>query len=279
MRRHEGQHGDDHDHADDVPPHADVGEQGDDPDPEGVQQSVDDQDRGKEVDRVTVRERPSRRDVEQEVEEESEAEVDAGGDGHLAQEIEPAGEPGPHRTAVALGQLGRPVVQAAGGRVRRTDLGHAQPHHEGHTSDEDPAPDHLDRSAGVHPEGVQRQTSRQDRDDGEGHGEVGEAAHPSPELLRVTEPVQLGNVALDRSRAHESSPCCPRKAGSPALCSPSRSDQESTPMSSICGGRRHEFPAWPRIPPVRAAWGREKRHRERVPLITGLMFWHYQRTR
>ena len=93
---HEGQHADDDQHAEDVPPHADVVQQRDQPDAELVQQAVHEQhDR---VDQRPCTQAPrskSERQVEERVDEERGAEVDARGHRDLAEEVEPAGEPGP----------------------------------------------------------------------------------------------------------------------------------------------------------------------------------------
>ena len=143
------------------------------------------------------------RQVEEHGEEGGEAVVDAGRDGHLSEQVEPTGEPAP-RAGVVLRQLGRPVVEATGGRIGRGDLRHAEADNGRHDADDDPAPDDVDRAAVGHAEVVERQAARQDRNDGEGHGEVGEPAHSPAELLGIAECVQLRHVgvrgrAVDRS--------------------------------------------------------------------------------
>ena len=93
MRRSEGQHTDDDQHAEDVPPHADVVQQRDQPDAELVQQAVHEQDDRVNHDRDPVRRAQVEHQGEQRVDEERGAEVDARGHRHLAEEVEPAGEP------------------------------------------------------------------------------------------------------------------------------------------------------------------------------------------
>ena len=133
--------------------------------------------------------------VEERREEEGESVVDAGGDGDLAEQVEPAREPAPG-AGVPLGELGRPVVEAACCRIGGGDLCHAEPDDDGEEADDDPAPDDVDGAALLHPEVVQRQAARQHRDDREGDGEVGEPAHPPVELLGVAELVELGYVRI-----------------------------------------------------------------------------------
>src|SRR3954465_12521447 len=109
--------------------------------------------------------------------------------------FEPAGEPRPCG-GVAPGQLGRPVVQAARRREARADLCHRQTDEQRHEPDEGPAPDDDHGAAGVQPVPVQGQAARQDGDDREGDGEVGEPGHVPGQLLRVAQLVQSRRVAV-----------------------------------------------------------------------------------
>jgi hypothetical protein len=187
--RHDRQHADDDDHTDDVPPDADVVEQRDQADAEGVQQAVEQQDEPEQQDGVPRPGVEPELHLEEGVEEERRAEVDAGGDRHLAEEVEPAGEPRPGGR-VARRQLGRPVVQPAGGREARADLGHRQPDDDDHDPDDRPAPHDDGRAAGVHAEPVEGQAAAQDRNDRERDGEVREARHAPAQLLGVAQLVQ-----------------------------------------------------------------------------------------
>ncbi len=166
MGRLDGQYPDNDQHAEDVPPHADVVQQRDQPDAELVQQAVHQQDDGVDQDRHPVRGAPAPLQGSERVDEERRAEVDARRHCHLAEEVEPAGEPGPGRS-VPRRQLGRPVVQAAGGREAGAHLRHSQADEQGHDADEGPAPDDDGGAAGRHAEAVQGQAAGQDRDDRE----------------------------------------------------------------------------------------------------------------
>ncbi len=196
----EEQHHRDGEHPQDVPPGADVRKEGDDPYPEAVEEPMGDEHAGVDGQYPAGGVGEVRRQVQEDGEEGGEPEVDAGGDGDLAQQVEPAREPAPGG-GVVLGQLGRPVVEAAGGRVGRCDLGHAEPDDRRKDADDDPAP-HDDHGAAVgHAEVVEGEAPRQNRDDRERHREVGEAAHPPAELLRVAQLVELGGVVVEDGRA------------------------------------------------------------------------------
>ena len=197
LGRHEGQHRHDDQHADDVPPDADVVEQRDQLDAELVHQPVHEQHDHQDQDRHPVRRADPPGQVQERVDEERAAEVDARGDRDLAEEVEPAGEPGPGR-AVRAGQLGRPVVQAARRREAGADLGHGQPDRQREQADDGPAPDDDGGAAGVHAVPVQGQAAGQDRDDRERHGEVREPGHPPHEFLCVAEFVQAALVLARR---------------------------------------------------------------------------------
>ena len=91
--------------------------------------------------------------LKQRVGEDRRAVVDPGGDRDLADQVEPAGEPTPHRAA----HLGRPVVQTPGGRVLRRDLGHPEPDDDHEYRDHRPAVGLHDRAAVVQAGSVERQ--------------------------------------------------------------------------------------------------------------------------
>ena len=125
-------------------------------------------------------------EVDQRRREDRQPVADGGGDGDLADEVEPAGEPAPGGAS----ELRRPVVEAAGGRERRCDLGHRQRDERRHETDEQPAPGDRDRAAVVEGDVVGGETSREDRDDREADREVLEPTHPAKQLLRVAELVE-----------------------------------------------------------------------------------------
>ena len=93
----------------------------------------------------------------------------------------------PHAGAA---ELRRPVVEAAGGRIGRRDLGHRQRDERREQADDEPAPLDGDRAAPLEREVVRRQATREDRDDRERDREVAKRAHRPEELLRVAEPVE-----------------------------------------------------------------------------------------
>ena len=88
-------HEDDRPDAHEVPPDRHLVQDVHEPDAEGVQQGVDDEHHAEDGDRVRGRRREPDRLVEEGVREERQAEVDAGRDGDLADEVEPAHEPAP----------------------------------------------------------------------------------------------------------------------------------------------------------------------------------------
>ncbi len=192
----ECQEADDDQHGEDVPPHRDVVQQGDQPDAEDVHQRVQPEDAGVHVDDLVRRgvERSRPKQVQQCVGEDRGAVVDAGGDRDLADQVEPASEPAPGRPS----HLRSPVVQTARGRILRRDLGHPEPDDDHEDRDDRPAPRLLDRSPVVDARRVERERPRQDRDDRERDREVREAAHPSPQLLGVAEGVEHAPVLLVR---------------------------------------------------------------------------------
>ena len=136
--------------------------------------------------------------VEEGGHEERAAEVDAGGDGHLAQEVEPAREPAPCRRVLAA-QLGRPVIESAGRGIAGADFCHSEAH-QGHEDAHDrPADVHDDGAAGVHPIRVEGEAAGKDRNDGERDRKVGERRHPTPKLLRIAHAVEGFYVTVGRS--------------------------------------------------------------------------------
>ena len=78
---------DDRGDADDVPPHRDVVEERDEADPERVQQPVEEQHDAVDQDRHGGSVETPEHDVQEGVDEERQAEVDAGGDGDLAEKL------------------------------------------------------------------------------------------------------------------------------------------------------------------------------------------------
>ena len=79
-----------------MPPNAHVGEERHDADPERVEEAVGHQHAAVDGEDPTERVGEVRRHVEERGEEECEAVVDSSGDGDLAEEVEPAGQPAPH---------------------------------------------------------------------------------------------------------------------------------------------------------------------------------------
>src|SRR5580658_4980245 len=115
--------------------------------------------------------------------------------------VQPAGEPAPGRRSYFRG----PVVQAARRRHRRGKFGHGQCHEQAHDADQRPAPRHDDRAAIGEADVIRRQGAGEHGDDGERDGEVAEAAEPSPQLLRVAQPVKdllVGEIYRTLSLAH-----------------------------------------------------------------------------
>ena len=186
---------DDHGHTGDVPPHADVVEGRDELNPERIDQTMEEEDQ-----RVGEQD-PSSRDqvavdvgADEEVDRGRKAEVDARGDGHLTDEVEPAGEPTPRRR-VPLGKFRGPVIQAARGRVRRTDLRHREADEQRERTHDDPAERHRLGAAGEQREVEGGDPAGQDRDDREADREVGEPTHAAFQLLGVAQlvkPISVG---------------------------------------------------------------------------------------
>ena len=114
-------------------------------------------------------------EAEDDVEEGRAGVVDGGQDGDQADQVEPAGEPGPDRPAEAT----RPPVDAAGRRVGGDQLGHAEADDQDRDRDQRPADRDRDRAAVVPGLAVGGEATGEDRDDRERDREVGEPT-PSP---------------------------------------------------------------------------------------------------
>ena len=138
--------------------------------------------------------RPRPEQVQQRVGEDRGAVVDSGRDRDLPDEVEPAGEPAPHRAAHLRG----PVVETARSRVFRRDLGHAERDDDHEAGHDRPAVRLLDGASVVQARRVERERPGQDRDDRERDREVREAAHPPPQLLGIAESVEDPPVFLVR---------------------------------------------------------------------------------
>ncbi len=124
--------------------------------------------------------------VEEHLSEGRQAVADCSGHGDLPYEVEPTCRPAPTRAP----HLRRPVVEAAGRRVGRRDLGHRERDDRAHQPDEQPAPGYDHGPASLEADPIRRQAPREDRDDRERDGEVPEPAHRAEELLRVAELVE-----------------------------------------------------------------------------------------
>ena len=138
------------------------------------------------------RRRARRRTVDDEVEpvkgedrvqERRGAVVDRGGDCDEAEQVEPTREPRPAHAAEAV----RPVVDAARGRVLRSELGHRKPDEEDKEADQRPADRNRNRAAVVPRLSEGREAAAEDADDRERNREVGEPAPTAVELLFVAE--------------------------------------------------------------------------------------------
>ncbi len=197
---------DDHQHGADVPPHRRVVQHRHDPDAGDVQDQLDDQEHGHGQE-LAAHQRPQEhrpvpvgdaevaqdRSDDRRVDERCGGEVDAGDDRNLAGQVEPGGPPAPVLVLHAAG----PVVEAAGGRVRRRDLRHRGRDQQGEDRDERPADGACGRAAPREAVVEQDHRAGQDRDDREADGEVREPAHRPEELLGVTQAVQVVNVLAD----------------------------------------------------------------------------------
>ena len=88
----------------------------------------------------------------------------------------PSSEPGCKGSPVLAGELGAPVVEAAGGWVRRADLRHGQRHAAIERGDEEPPQRHGHRAAVAQAGVVGDGHAHEHGDDGERQGEVGKNA-------------------------------------------------------------------------------------------------------
>jgi len=88
----------------------------------------------------------------------------------------PSSEPGCKGSPVLAGELGAPVVEPAGGRVRRADLRHGQRHAAVEDGDEQPPQRHGHRAAVAQPGVVGDRHAHEHGDDWERQGEVGKNA-------------------------------------------------------------------------------------------------------
>ena len=192
----EGQHADDDQHAEDVPPDADVVQQGDQPDAELVQHAVQQPARPRRPgSRAAGGPRShcrSRKALMKNAAPKSMPAVTA----TWPEEVEPAGEPGPGRRRWS----GPAWPPSSTGRPRSGSWSRPRPW---------PGPTNrvmmptngqpqtmTHRAAGVHAEPVQGQAAGQDRDDRERDGEVREARHPPAQLLGVAELVKCSSSLL-----------------------------------------------------------------------------------
>ena len=122
-------------------------------------------------------------EAEDDVEEGGAGVVDRGDHGDQADQVEPAGEPGPDRAA----EPSRPPVDAAGSRVGGDQLRHAEADDQDRDRDQRPADRDRDRAAVVPGLTVGGEAAGQDRDDRERDREVGEPAPSAVQRLFVAE--------------------------------------------------------------------------------------------
>ena len=191
---------DDQEHAAHVPPGRDVVDHRQKPWAEHVDQPVQRDDHRVRQEDVALGERVAEPQVHERRDERRRSEVDRRRDGDLPDEVEPPREPAPPGAA----QPGRPVVEAAGGRVGRGDLAHRQRDEDAEAADEEPAPGDGHRAAPSDRDVVRGQTAGEDGDDGERDGEVREATPAAQELLGVAEAVErllvLGQLVMGAGR-------------------------------------------------------------------------------
>src|SRR5205823_729642 len=94
-------------------------------------------------------------------------------------------------------QTKRPVVDTAGGGEGREDLRHAEADDEDECADDRPAPRDGDGAAVVPGLAVGGEAPRQDGDDRERDGKVGERAPRPLELLVVAELLEATGILVD----------------------------------------------------------------------------------
>ena len=134
--------------------------------------------------------------------------VDARRDGDLPDHVEPRRRPRPGPAAQPEG----PEIQTAGGGIGRSELRHRGGDAEREDAHDRPT-DRVDEWA-RELEAISKEEDGpgQDRDDGEGDGEVRESAHLAEELLSVAQAMEIPDVLLDellagrRARGHTRSP-------------------------------------------------------------------------
>ena len=120
--------------------------------------------------------------------------VNARSDSELTNQVKPAGEPSPTRSA----KLRSPVIQAASRRKCRSQFSHAQRNDHDKDSDQRPA-DRGRRISGSSRDQVKEcNTPTKDRDDGERDSEVGEATHGTEEFLCVAQGMQAFHITGDK---------------------------------------------------------------------------------
>ena len=191
----------------DVPPDADLVQDGHDADAGDIEDEFDEHQHGhreqlardeqgpaerEDLTGVRVGAAGQRRD-DGLVEEERGREVDAGHDGELADQVEPRGPPAP---VLVLHDAG-PVVEPAGRRIGGRDLRHGGGDGQHEDRDERPSDQHGCRAGPGETVVVQDDRAGQDADDAEADREVAEPAHRAEQLLRIAELVQVGDVLLD----------------------------------------------------------------------------------
>ena len=169
---------------------AQIVEDGDQLDSPMVQSALRDQDEGEHQQQIARRGRHT-----QKRENKLRATVvDAGLRGDQAENIEPGDQPAGARTA----EIGRPVIHGAGGRISRTQLGHAGRHGEREQRRQGPAQRHFERPAHLQPVAVKRHSPGENRNDGKRDGEVGKTAHAAEQFLGVSEAAEIFLVGGDR---------------------------------------------------------------------------------
>ena len=190
---------DDHGDTNDVPPHRDAVEQGQQAVPEDVDHQPEEQQEHEQrhhhvrlvlhVDRGEVEDEVHVEEAEQVVDELRADVVHRGDDRDEADQVEPAGEPTPPGAA----ELRGPVVDPARRRHRGGELGHRERDAQDQDGDHRPADRDRDRTAVVERLAVGREAAGEHADDRERDREVGEAAPAAIQLLLVA---KLGEALL-----------------------------------------------------------------------------------
>ena len=243
-----------------MPPHRDVVEDGQQLAGEDVHQCRENQDDGEDHEDAlngVARSPRLTQSRHREVEEGRSPVGHRGHDGDEAREVEPAGVVAGFDAA----QLARPPVDATGGGVGRHELGHAQADDEDEDGDERPAQRDGDGAAVVPAEVERGEAARQNRDDRERDGEVGEPGPRPAQLLLVAEFRKLllvgivgvlnchsdlhrGALRVIMTASAETSGASVALSGECVTCD-TRSETQSTPTSL-----RPESVSAPRRPPV-----------------------------